>query len=381
MNIAICDNEEMFVKNISGLLEEYLNENKLQYSIDMYSSGSELIGLKDKIVNYDIVFLDINMTGIDNIKVAEWIRMYSDRVIIISITLMSDYNIQGYKYDVFRCVLKDSMDLKGSIYECMNAVLYKLNYINSDKRIISCDSGSKEVDVSKIIYIESSGHKVTYHIHGKEFGDYVVKSKLDDIENELKEYKYLLRVHQSYIVNMMYVNNISSYRVYLKNGIDLGVPKSRKEMYFSIGGHPAFVCGENAIGAQVRFETKENGIQYHLLSKDGLVQPDIHYMPITNKNVTLTENFFDKDAYIIENNDIKCVSLCKDCKPVVEVIFDTPVFGLWSSAGKGVPFVCIEPWYGRADAVDFNCRLTDREWGNKLAVGKVFSGGYKMRFM
>ena len=70
MNIAICDNEEMFVKNISGLLEEYLNENKLQYSIDMYSSGSELIGLKDKIVNYDIVFLDINMTGIDNIKVS-----------------------------------------------------------------------------------------------------------------------------------------------------------------------------------------------------------------------------------------------------------------------------------------------------------------------
>ena len=111
------------------------------------------------------------------------------------------------------------------------------------------------------------------------------------------------------------------------------VNKDNKEMYFSIGGHPAFVCGENAIGAQVRFETKENGIQYHLLSKDGLVQPDIHYMPITNKNVTLTENFFDKDAYIIENNDIKCVSLCKDCKPVVEVIFDTPVFGLWSSAG------------------------------------------------
>ena len=159
------------------------------------------------------------------------------------------------------------------------------------------------------------------------------------------------------------------------------VNKDNKEMYFSIGGHPAFVCGENAIGAQVRFETKENGIQYHLLSKDGLVQPDIHYMPITNKNVTLTENFFDKDAYIIENSDIKCVSLCKDCKPVVEVIFDTPVFGLWSSAGKGVPFVCIEPWYGRADAVDFNCRLTDREWGNKLAVGKVFSSGYKMRFM
>ena len=61
--------------------------------IGMYSSGSELIGLKDKIVIYDIVFLDINMTGIDNIKVAEWIRMYSDRVIIIYLT-KKDYKKQ-----------------------------------------------------------------------------------------------------------------------------------------------------------------------------------------------------------------------------------------------------------------------------------------------
>ena len=109
----------------------------------------------------------------------------------------------------------------------MNAILYRTNAFNIDKKMIDCNSGSREIDVSRIIYIESCGHNATYHIHGKESGDYVVKSKLDDIENELKEYKYLLRVHQSYIVNMMYVNNISSYRVHLKNGIDLGVPKSR----------------------------------------------------------------------------------------------------------------------------------------------------------
>ena len=109
--------------------------------------------------------------------------------------------------------------------------------------------------------------------------------------------------------------------------------------------------------------------------------PEEHYLTLSNNNVTITKEFFDKDALIVENSGIKSVSLSKDCEPVVEVMFKAPVFGLWSAAGKGVPFVCIEPWYGRADAVDFNCRLTDREWGNKLAVGKVFSGGYKMRFM
>ena len=86
----------------------------------------------------------------------------------------------------------------------------------------------------------------------------------------------------------------------------------------------------------------------------------------TKENYYTSKEFFDKDALIVENSGIKKVSLSKDCEPVVEVMFKAPVFGLWSAAGKGVPFVCIEPWYGRADAVDFNCRLT---------------GGYRCKFL
>ena len=63
------------------------------------------------------------------------------------------------------------------------------------------------------------------------------------------------------------------------------------------------------------------------------------------------------------------MSLSKDCEPVVEVMFKLLFSDLWSAAGKGVPFVCIEPWYGRTDAIDSDGSLTAREWGNELAGG------------
>ena len=132
---------------------------------------------------------------------------------------------------------------------------------------------------------------------------------------------------------------------------------------FSIGGHPAFVCGDNAIGAQLRFGTDNDKVAYKLLSEDGLLMPEEHYLTLVNNNVTITKEFFDKDALIVENSGIKKVSLSKDCEPVVEVMFNAPVFGLWSAAGKGVPFVCIEPWYGRTDAIDSDGSLDARRMG------------------
>ena len=70
----------------------------------------------------------------------------------------------------------------------------------------------------------------------------------------------------------------------------------------------------------------------------------------------------------------------KNEKPFVTVKFDTPVFGLWSCKSKNVPFVCIEPWYGRTDAIDFTGELKDREYSNHLDVGEVFEKSFSILF-
>ncbi len=200
--------------------------------------------------------------------------------------------------------------------------------------------------------------------------DNVIIMKLISSEETKQKYPFDFELM---ITHRLSGNNISTIWEVKNTGDDV--------MYFSIGGHPAFVCGDNAIGAQIRFDTEDDKVAYKLLSEDGLLMPEEHYLTLSNNNVTITKEFFDKDALIVENSGIKSVSLSKDCEPVVEVMFKAPVFGLWSAAGKGVPFVCIEPWYGRTDAIDSDGSLTAREWGNELAGGETFTGGYRCKFL
>ncbi len=154
-----------------------------------------------------------------------------------------------------------------------------------------------------------------------------------------------------------------------------------KELLFSIGGHPAFMCPVTENGKQSDYYLKfdaDKALTYGLLSGDGLLDKDDYLLGVDiNGYCAIDEHMFDKDALIIEHFQASKVSLCTpDKKPYLTVSFDAPLFGLWSPAGKGAPFVCIEPWYGRCDRADFGGELKDREYGNVLAVGETFEKSY-----
>ena len=68
------------------MLEAYFKEKQLEYSVELYNSGEALMALRDKILAYDVVFLDVAMPDADGFEVARWIRMFSDKVIIAFIT-------------------------------------------------------------------------------------------------------------------------------------------------------------------------------------------------------------------------------------------------------------------------------------------------------
>ena len=114
------------------------------------------------------------------------------------------------------------------------------------------------------------------------------------------------------------------------------------------------------------------GVDFVLLDKDdNLLKVD------ADGYCQIDEHMFDKDALIIENRQASKVSLCTpDKKPYLTVSFDAPLFGLWSPAGMGAPFICIEPWYGRCDRAGFAGELKDREYGNSLAQGEKFEKSY-----
>lgn len=158
-----------------------------------------------------------------------------------------------------------------------------------------------------------------------------------------------------------------------------------KTMWFSIGAHPAFCCPLDGEGAQtdcyLQFDTDEE-ILYSLIDENGLKAYENNLLPAAEDGTfQITQNLFDQDALIVEQNQAHKVSLLtKEKQPYVTVTFDAPLFGLWSPAGLCAPFVCIEPWYGRCDSREFQGEWKEREYGNQLEAAEVFEREYAMEF-
>ena len=155
-----------------------------------------------------------------------------------------------------------------------------------------------------------------------------------------------------------------------------------KEMYFSIGGHPAFMCpiddGDAQTDYRILFDEKDTIIA-SVIGDNGTLSSRKKEYTLDNGYMNITADLFDEDALIIEDHQAQNVSLCdREGKPYLTVSFDAPLFGLWSPAGKNAPFICIEPWYGRCDKDSFNGDLTQREWGNRLAPSQEFYAEYQI---
>lgn len=155
---------------------------------------------------------------------------------------------------------------------------------------------------------------------------------------------------------------------------------AQKEMYFSIGGHPAFMCPLKQEGKQSDYYLKFDSakpLSYGLVNEQGLMMEAEEILQTENGVVKITDNMFDRDALVIERRQATAVSLCTpEQKEYLTVRFDAPLFGVWSPAGKGAPFICIEPWYGRCDRASFNGSLEEREYGNTLKAKEIFKTEY-----
>jgi len=220
MNIILCDDCKKDMDYLHSLLDEYENKQKEKFTITEFSSGQELCHAKEVLDNCAIVFMDINMEKQDGLKTAVQLKALYPEILIVLVTAYMGYALEGYKVKASRFLLKD--DLEHTLGECMDSLLDELH---RKKRYVefSFVEGERRLLVDDIFYIETSRHKNMFYTKKQ---TYTIYKRLDELELELSQYGFV-RVHQSFLVNMRYIDKISSYVLRLITGKEISVPKAR----------------------------------------------------------------------------------------------------------------------------------------------------------
>ena len=156
-------------------------------------------------------------------------------------------------------------------------------------------------------------------------------------------------------------------------------------MYFQIGAHPAFyyrdldpVTNERGF---LNFGKNKKTLEFVFPTEKGCTPEKRETLTLNEGMLELTPATFQCDTYIFENNQLKKITLTdKQKNPYLSLEFESPLVAVWSPsvAHPDVPFVCIEPWYGRCDTVGYHGEFKDRRWMQALEPDKSFEASYSI---
>lgn len=143
----------------------------------------------------------------------------------------------------------------------------------------------------------------------------------------------------------------------------------------SFGYHPGFrwplPYGRERSAHFIEFATDEPA-PIRCLNSAGLVRPEPHPTPVSNRRLELNDSLFENDALIFDQVRSRSVTYGAPDGPRIQVSFpDAPYLGIWTK--PGAPFICIEPWHGLADPAGFTGDFTTKPGVFIVAPGGVQS--------
>lgn len=220
--IAVCDDEVMECNRIAKKIGKILAKMKVPCTIRQFYSGRELLRSPE---NFDMIFLDIIMGGMDGMRTAQMIREKAVDNILVFISSSREYVFDAYEVEAFQYLLKPIEEEK--LRRVLQRAVGKTERHSQEFIIISRDRQQKKLFLDEICYFEIRGRLIDVHGTGGIFSYY---GQIGVLEKDLKD-KGFFRCHKSYLVNLKYVDVYNRQEMILENGERIGIAKRRYEEF------------------------------------------------------------------------------------------------------------------------------------------------------
>ncbi len=211
--VAICDDIESELEKIKAALGAYEEAHpELCFDVDEYHTALDILNAVEKEKTYDIALLDICMPGILGTDIAKEMLAKAPDTNIIFLTISDEYAVEAFAMNATHYLLKPFTQ------EQFDAALGRSVAKMPEEIVISitCVDGMYRVRTSEIVFIESQGHYLLFHLSGRKI--LRQRGKLAQMYEELQKYPEFIRIGASYIANLIFVRKVSASIIELSNG-------------------------------------------------------------------------------------------------------------------------------------------------------------------
>ena len=222
-SVAIVDDEIVFSDQLAGMLHRWQETHGEELSVTCFQDGIDIA--EDFKSKWDIIFLDIQMKLLDGLETARRIRACDSNVILIFVTTMGQYAINGYEVDAFDYILKPleysrfELRMNKAIKEAEKKKAHSFVYLKKYSDMV-------KVSTDDILYIEVNGHTLIYTTTD---GTFERRAKISDAEAELSGLPFS-RCSLSYLVNLKRIDRVSKDSVFIGEN-ELPISRNRKKEF------------------------------------------------------------------------------------------------------------------------------------------------------
>ena len=223
IKIAFCDDDMEVLHQMNELLDRYRVERNEDITYAAFQSPFELLTEIEKGIRPDILFLDVVMPGQNGMDVAKEIRQYDTNMKIIFLTSSPEFAVESYSVGAYFYQLKPIWE--ESFFRLMDAVLAECEKKKKNSLILRSKDGITRINLQQLEYCEVLGRKLLFHLENGA----VLESagSLDDLAGQLMQHSNFFRPHRSFLVNMEYIQNISSRSIKMVNDAVIPIPHGK----------------------------------------------------------------------------------------------------------------------------------------------------------
>ena len=226
LSIAVVDDEKSFSIQLSQMLRSWSEKHGEELAVTCFEDG---IDIADNFKSsWDIIFLDIQMKLLDGLETARRIRMFDSEVVLIFVTTMAQYAINGYEVDAFDYILKPLSYPQFEIR--MNKALREVEKKKKHSYIyLKKYNDTVKISTDDILYIEVVGHTLCYFTTEE---TYEQRETIGQAEKLLEGLPFA-RCSLSYLVNLKRIDRVSKDSVFV-SGHELPVSRNRKKEFLQV---------------------------------------------------------------------------------------------------------------------------------------------------